>query len=105
MVLAEAGLWVQIEAAVAAGLLQAGSPVTGSQATPLTTLVCQTQYLGAGIFQAAFPVRWCSCKPHIALRQKLRGWVHGVCMWSSHLQGTGVESEAMVPGEFQESQH
>ena len=47
-------LGAQVEAAVAAGLLQAGAPVVGSQGS---TLVSQTQFLGAGIFQAQFPVR------------------------------------------------
>lgn len=103
MVMAEAGRRVQIEAAVAAGLLQAGLPVTGSQATPLTTLVCQTQYLGAGIFQAAFPVRCCGCKPqfpqvHLKLPWQADGgvFVHDVGMRISPLQGIGQDSGAIV---------
>ena len=47
-------LGAQVEAAVPAGLLQAGAPVVASQGS---TLVSQTQFLGAGIFQAQFPVR------------------------------------------------
>ena len=45
---------MQMEVAVAAGLLQAGAAVSGGTGS---TLVTQTQYQGSGVFQGQFPVR------------------------------------------------